>query len=688
MLYFANRVRPFAGSALRLLFRILCFILAWTVLFGLMRLILVAATWSHHGDATTALLLESFLRGARFDLSIAAKLGLLFTLWMIWRPIPGRWEMRIAFSVFAIVAFLSIFALIAEVEFYKEFEQRLGRLAFEFFSTKSEHNSIILGMVWDGYPVIRWMLVCFAIWGLFVWLMRPLLIRNIPAKSACATRVTVTVLWISLSAVAFRGGLQQSVLRWGDGYFSQNPYANQMAQNGIFTLIDALRHPESKQKFAAKWEHSLSSKKTTDLVRAATLLPGEELVDPEHYLLLRTSPPSSIAIKRPQNVVVVIMESFTARFCGAVGANFGATPNYDALAQEGILFDRAFSVGTHTAQGVYGTLCSFPHLPDFETLMKQPIAQQPFRSLPAILGESGFETLFLYNGLFSWDNKEGFFRNHGMQRFIGRNDYINPTFVDPDWGVSDHDVFNRAVKEFSQIAQRKKPFLGVVLTLSNHSPFNLPKIPRLNHIEGGGEQNQRLNGIHYADWALGEFIKAAKQASWFNDTLFVFVGDHGFAIPPQLTELGLLHMHVPLLFYGPKILGTQHETRHTIASQLDIVPSILGILGSKSPHQSFGRDLFRLSAEDQGHACLKDSGGAFMGWIEGDQALIGESGKPVSLYQHDFSFPPGVIPEAIENSESMTEHLQAFVQAGIWTLKQRRAAPGPTSSRQPVALMK
>lgn len=652
---------------------LLVFLLAWTALFELMRLILVVATWSHRGDATISLILQSFLRGARFDLSMAAKAALVFALWMIWRPFPGRWEKRFVFGAFALVALLSVFALIAEVEFYKEFEQRLGRLAFEYFSTKSEHNAIIAGMIWHGYPVVRWTLACFAIWLLFIWLVRPLFIKTSADPRGVGSRIIATVLWLVISVVAFRGGLQQSVLRWGDGYFSQNTYANQMAQNGLFTLVDALRHPESKQKLAAQWERILPLEKATAIVRQITLLPGEKLVGPDDHMLLRTSPPSTIALKRPHNVVVVIMESFTARFCGATGAKFGTTPNYDALAHEGILFDRAFSVGTHTAQGVYGTLCSFPHLPDFETLMKQPLGQQPFRSLPAILGEAGFETLFLYNGLFSWDNKEGFFRNHGMQRFIGRNDYKDPTFVDPDWGVSDHDVFNRAVKEFTEIAQRKKPFLGVVLTLSNHSPFNLPKIPGLSLIEGGGEQNQRLNGVHYADWAVGEFIKAARQTSWFDDTLFVFTGDHGFGIPPNLTELGLLHMHVPILFYGPAILGTRHETRHTTASQLDILPTILGMVGTEATHQSFGRDLFRLEENDPGHALVKDSGGAFVGWIEGNEVLIGNGGKPVSLYQYDLSFPPSVTPQNLDARKEMAEHMQAFVQSGIWTIKQRRA---------------
>ncbi|MEP6662229.1 MAG: LTA synthase family protein [Verrucomicrobiota bacterium] len=670
-----NEPKSFAATLGRLFATLVIFLLAWTILFEFMRLILVVFTWSHHGNATGKLILQSFLHGLRFDLSMAAKLGLLFTLWIIWRPKPGRWEKRILFGTFAVIALVSIFALIAEVEFYKEFEQRLGRLAFEYFSTNSEHNAIIMGMVWHGYPVVRWVLACLAIWLLFVWLLRPLLIKKVPLETSVVTKISATVLWLFISVVAFRGGLQPSPLRWGDGYFSQNTYANQMAQNGLFTLADALNHRESNQKLAAKWENVLPIEKAREIVRATTLLPGEKLIEPEKYLLLRTSPPSTIATNRPVNVVVVIMESFTARFCGATGAKFGATPNYDSLAKDGILFDHAFSVGTHTAQGVYGTLCSFPHLPDFETLMKQPIAQQPFRSLPAILGESGFETLFLYNGLFSWDNKEGFFRNHGMQRFIGRSDYKNPTFVDPDWGVSDYDVFMRAVQEFSEMASRKKRFFGAIMTLSNHSPFNLPTIPGLTHIEGGDEQNQRLNGVHYADWAVGEFIKAAKQTSWFNDTLFVFTGDHGFGIPPNLTEIGILHMHVPILFYGPNIIGTGHEVRHTVISQLDIIPSILGMLGLETPHQSFGRDVFRLKENDPGHALTKDSGGAFVGWIEGDQMLVGRDGKPVSLYRLDLSFPPSVTPEPFDKSEEMAERMKAFVESGIWALKNRRAAP-------------
>jgi phosphoglycerol transferase MdoB-like AlkP superfamily enzyme len=376
-------------------------------------------------------------------------------------------------------------------------------------------------------------------------------------------------------------------------------------------------------------------------------------------------------------VVLVMMESFSARFCGATGAKFDATPNYDELARHGVLFDRAFSVSTHTAQGVFGTLCSFPNLPDYDGIMKLPLGNQPFRSLPAVLKEKGFTNVFLYNGYFSWDNKEGFFRQQGMHRFIGRSDYINPTFVDPDWGVSDFDVFMRALEEFDDLAKTGQPFLGLILTLSNHAPFNLPKVEGLKLIAGGGEQNTRLNGIHYADWAVGQFMERARTKPWFHDTLFVFVGDHGFGIPPVLTRAGLLHQHVPLLFYAPSILGDTGEVRHVTASQVDILPSILGLLGTDGLHQSFGRDLFDLPAGDPGHAYVKASGSDIAGYIEGDEILTVLPNKPAMLQTIDLGFPPSASDDLSatkpERAAEMERRLKALIVTGLNVLKEHRA---------------
>ncbi len=667
----------FLAAVAKALIPALWFWLAWVVMFQLLRVLLIVATWSHHGDATWLLVGQAVVRGLRCDAAIAAWLTLPFGLWRIWRDSPRRWERRVVFGLFGLLSLAGIFALIAEVEFYKEFQMRLGPLAYEYFSTKAEHNAIVLGMVWHGYPVVRWTLVCLVVWAVFFWVQRQQF-QPRPIGAGLLGRASATVMLIATSVICIRGGFQSTPLRWGDAYFSGNTYANQMAGNGLWSLMDAMRSSSSGLKLARQWKRRMPLEEATRLVREIVLLPGEKLIEPDKYPLLRVSPPNDALVKRPRNVVLVLMESFTARFNGAVGAQFGATPHFDALAREGILFDRAFSVSTHTAQGVFATLCSFPNLPDYDRPAKGSAGEQPFRTLPRIFSENGFETLFLYNGLFSWDNKEGFYRHQGVQRFIGRDDFKNPTFVDKDWGPCDFDVFNRAVEEFSDLAAKKKRFFGIILTLSNHAPFDLPKVEGLETITSGGDQNKRINGVHYADWALGQFMGSARKQEWFDDTLFVFVGDHGFGIPPSLTEVDLLHMHVPLLFYGPALFGGKHEVRHQTVGHLDILPSIVGLVGLDTPHQAFGRDVFRLRADDPGYAYVKRVGEPMPGWIEGNEILVGGVGAQGRHYRLDLGFPPGVSEELgqrePESRDKLSRHQEAFIVAGLHTLERRLAA--------------
>jgi phosphoglycerol transferase MdoB-like AlkP superfamily enzyme len=651
--------------------------LSWIVVFQLMRLLLIVATSAHRGEASSPLLAEAALHGLRFDMAIGAWLVIPFALWWIWRPLARPWERRIWITLFLLTSVVGIFALVAEVEFYKEFQMRLGPLAFEYFSTNGEHNAIVAGMVWHGYPVVRWTLFCLVVWALFAW---PSLRLFRPRPHGCdwKTHSVSTLLLAAAAVLAIRSGTGAAPLRWGDAFFSQNAYANQMAMNGLWAVLDTARHAARNDDESRKWKRRMPVEEAIEITRKTILLPGEELVDPAKYPLLRTSPPNHRLARRPDNVVLVMMESFTARFNDACGASFGATPNFARLAGEGILFDRALSVSTHTAPGVFGTLCSFPILPDAGYVMKSPYGQQPFRSLPRIFAENGFETLFLYNGLFSWDNKEGFFRHQGIKHFIGRDDYVNPSFVDPDWGVSDLDVFNRAIEEFDALSARGKPFFSVVLTLSNHAPFNLPQIDGLDPIRGGGEQNPRLNGVHYADWALGEFMRKSRDKSWYDDTLFVFVGDHGFGLPPKIAELSLLHMHVPLLFHAPSLFGGGNEVRHVTAGQMDILPTLVGLMGFDTPHQAFGRDLFRLPPDDPGHAFVKRSGEPLLGWVESDLIFVGSVMTPSAFHRIDLGFPPNASEELSASmpaeSADFSRKLDAMVVTGLHTLEKRLAA--------------
>jgi phosphoglycerol transferase MdoB-like AlkP superfamily enzyme len=651
----------------------------WLLLFQMMRLVLIVCTGAHRGEADALLLARAALHGSRFDMAIAAWLVAPLALWWLWRPAPKRVEKRLVFAAFLVSSLLGIFALVAEVEFYKEFQMRLGPLAFEYFSTNEEHNAIVLGMVWHGYPVLRWTLFCLVVWAAFAFGSRRLF-REAPGETvSLKTHGPATLILITCTVLAIRGGLGAAPLRWGDAFFSHNAYANQMAMNGLWAMIDTARHAAKDKGESSKWMKRMPVDEAVLTTREIVLLPGEKLVDADKFPLLRTSPPNEMLVRKPRNVVLVLMESFSARFNDAIGADFGATPNFAALARESILYDRAFSVSTHTAPGVFGTLCSFPILPDAGYVMKSPLGQQKFRSLPRIFSENGFETLFLYNGQFSWDNKEGFFRHEGIQRFIGRHDFKNPVFVDPDWGVSDQDVFDRAVSEFNDMSAHGKPFFSVILTLSNHAPFNLPQVDGLEPIRNGGAQNQRLNGVHYADWALGRFMDMAREQPWHDDTLFVFTGDHGFGIPPKLTELSLLHMHVPLMFHAPALFKRKGEVRHGVAGHLDILPTIIGLMGFDTPHQAFGRDLFRLPQDDKGHAFVKRSGEPLLGCIEDDSIFVGSVLAPPGFHRIDLGFPPSASDDLLSSerdaAKAFSRKLDAMVVTGLHTLESRLAAP-------------
>jgi phosphoglycerol transferase MdoB-like AlkP superfamily enzyme len=656
------------------------------VLFALLRGVLLWRNSTLTAQVPFKLLLQSFWVGARFDLAISSYLLIPLLLLLILLP---RYR-RLLLSGFAVSVGLLLFMGVAEIEFYREFESRFNNLVFEYLG----HPKIVAGMIWDGYPVLRytllWIVLAAVLAGSIVLFYRIFLRPQRPVASSRQSmlRIMGTVVALTLMIFFSRGGFGSSPLRWGDAFFCEVPFANHLALNGFFTLGRSIWDKiYSKHK---GWVKAMPPDKALQMTRGMLSLPGDQPLASNDYPLLRrqqtasgTSPAVTRQNQRAPNVVVILMESFSARFVGTLGAEQKLTPEFDRLADKGVLYKRAFSNGTHTHQGVYASLTSFPNLPGYEYLMKMMEANQEFSGLPSILDRHGYQTLFLYNGLFSWDNKEGFFRQHGIDRFIGTEDYRDPTFVDPVWGVSDYDVYHRANAEFSAMA-KQGPFLGVILTLSNHAPFNLPEPLPFPRIETGNDMDARFNGMRYADWSLGEFFRMASKEPYFDNTLFVITGDHGFASPPMITPMQLSRFHVPLLFYAPGLIGENGQKRETVASQVDITPSILGLLGLKDPQQCWGRNLFALDAADEGFAVIKPSGGEDeVALIEGDRVLIkSPKGKP-RLYRYVFGPPPNSSENLYGKQKTlaraMEKSLLAYVQTGILTLRARHLGlpPGP-----------
>lgn len=649
--------------------------LALLLLFALMRLALLLFNRELAAAVPAGALLDAFGVGLRFDLRLVviACAPMLLAI-ASYRAMQAR---RLFVGWLALFSTLCAFLGAVELNFYHEFQQRLNSLVFQYLQ---EDPATVLSMLWHGFPVLRLLLACAAVSWLFLALFRRLdRATRRPGRPLAAkplpVRLAVLALCLLSSVALARGTLRQGPpLRWGDAFHSQSIFANHLALNGVMTLANAAIHKASDHGQRG-WVSKLGEPEAWQRVRGRLLVPGDALVDPEAAPVRRVyTPPAAAALPGVRNVVVILLESFNGHYVGALGSPEGITPHFDALAREGVLFTRFFSNGTHTHQGMFATMACFPNLPGYEYLMNQSQATHAFSGLPQLLSARKFDDVYVYNGDFAWDNQRGFFRNQGMQHFVGRNDFVDPVFSDPTWGVSDQDMFGRAVQELAA-KDRGRPFYALLQTLSNHTPYALPDPLPVPAVTGHGALDQHLTAMRYSDWALGQFFERARREPFFKDTLFVVLGDHGFGTPEMITEMSLHRFNVPMLLIGPGARELFGERRDVVGSQVDVVPTIMGRLGQPVRHQCWGRDLLALPEGDPGIAVIKPSGNdATVAVVEGERILVQVPGLPARLYRYALGAKSSAEPqEDAARATAMGQYLDAYLHAATRALLDNRA---------------
>lgn len=643
------------------------YIVLYLIMMAVLRALLLYRNIELTASIPSADIINAFLEGIRFDLIIASITAVPLAFALLFPSGLGKRKLAILWLVVmgAIVSFVGI----VELDFYHEFHTRLNSLAFQYLK---EDPATVSSMIWNGFPVVKYLLLWAFIWGAYIiglrWLNRLTRIKE-PRATLLASRVAFFLLVFFLFAWGGRGTLRSGPpLRWGDAFQSKHLFANHLGLNGSYTLVKAIL-ASSKGNPGKKWLSVLPDQDALDITRKLLLTKQDKLIEPDVFPVLRQHTPINKIKNNPKNIVFIIMESFSAEFIGALGHHYGITPEFDKLTQEGLLFDRFFSNGTHTHQGMFASIACFPNLPGYEYLMQQPEGQHGFSGLPAVLKRRNFNDVYVYNGDFSWDNQEGFFTNQGMTRFIGRKAYKNPIFSDPTWGVSDEDMFNKAVDELNGLPT-DKPFYAVLQSLSNHTPYALPDKLPVDEVTGFGELNLHLTAQRYSDWALGQFFEQAKQTDWYDETVFVIVGDHGFSINRQLSEIDLLRFHIPMLIIGSGIKEVYGSRNHTVGTQVDMVPTLVSLLGKPFKHQCWGRDLLALPSGDLGFGIIKPSGSdQTVALIKGDKILIKRPHEKPVLGQYAF-YPLESYRSYDDKKEkdNMEHQLKGYIQTAMQAL--------------------
>jgi phosphoglycerol transferase MdoB-like AlkP superfamily enzyme len=301
---------------------------------------------------------------------------------------------------------------------------------------------------------------------------------------------------------------------------------------------------------------------------------------------------------------MVMMESVRALESGAYGAEPSITPELDKLAGDGMLFKNFYANGSQTARGELALLCSFyPNPTDAVTYRIKP--EVKMSSLPGILTQRGYATLWISGFRKEYQNKYGFLSKHGVNEFHDQKG-MPPDTPRIGWGPSDEEIFKYAE---SILDRQAEPFFAEITTLSNHWDFqsDYPTASQTPKFIGSKEYVGYTRGVYYTDWAVGRFMERMRAKPYFENTIFVFVSDHSIWLFPSDPELESVqkqeaYFRMPLIIYAPELI--EPAVVEAVGSQVDFAPTMLHLLGVRERNAFVGRSLLAEESESERYALM------------------------------------------------------------------------------------
>ncbi|XDD48965.1 LTA synthase family protein [Leptospira sp. WS92.C1] len=598
----------------------LSYTFGFLILFLVYRFVFLIVFFSKLESATFLEVILGFFVGIRFDLSVCAMLVGPFWILSSIHPL-NRWKFySYLWGVGPILLFFWAFAhLVGDVLYFGETNKHLGYEGFVFLG---KEFWIILKSFFVGNSAV-------AIFSSSVILiLLPISIRFYIQKSFYTYKENKKSgeLWqlILIPPILFlivRGGFQARPLRPSDAMISRTYLVNQLALNGIFTSIMDLKNQSIPSNLQVPYLQAIR------IVREEIDYSGARFISEEYPLLRETKETSR---KKPPNVVIVLLESWTGKYAFSNGTirpeGKLIAPHFESLVREGAYFPSFFASGGRTTNGLLSTLTGIPDGPGL-TVVRTPQVLSNFGGLGTILKSIGYSTLFLHGGDVSFDNMNFLFSHWGFDTILGQEhfDSLKKYNAGP-WGYYDGDLLSEL---HETLIKQKSPFLAVTLTLTTHYPYQTPS-KEFNVFSSKLEEADYFNVYHYTDQAIDSFLQKAKTAPYFKDTVFIFVGDHSHHRNLDYFE----DRNVPFLIYSPGRIKPRMDYR--ISSQLDVIPTILGILGKKVQFSAMGRDL--LSPDLKGGVAYFAFGNLF-GWIENNWIFYSFTDK---VRNSSFSISPRI----------------------------------------------
>jgi phosphoglycerol transferase MdoB-like AlkP superfamily enzyme len=571
--------------------------LFWIFVFHFQRVLFSIHNWGKFSDVSFGEWFQAFIYSFRLDIATAAALIVFPLLFLLFYLAFQQRIFKILFFGFLFVeAFLVALIHSGEINAYGEWNHKLTSRVFMHLGNPDEVVRTA------DYGMTFWFFVYAIIECVFAWKLMRFLFRfklsafQLHPALKIALIVVIFALQSGVSFVLLRGGFQQIPININAAIYSNSPVSNDLAINPLYFFVKSYMLYNRSE--IDEYMPDIKPERAKQLCEQLLTYPKEH----SNFILKEHVDKSKV------NIVLVVLESWSADAVSCMSSIKGSTPQFDKLAKEGLLFTNVYATSTTSEIGNASIFSGFPGVPEVSISM-QPEKHRKLKSINQSLKPRNYSSSYIFSGDLKYGNIGGFFMDHGFDVVKDENSYPSD-LPRGKLNFFDEDLFRFFIDE---INSAKEPFLQCAFTGSTHAPYDQPK-GKGKHFTG--VEADFMNSVVYSDQSIGKFIENAKKQKWYENTLFIFVADHGHSTPLNQNPASSSYFRIPLLFWG-EVLKDKYKNKkvETIGSQADLAATLLYQLGLESEEYPYSKDLlnphiepFAMHAISRGYGWVSQHG--------------------------------------------------------------------------------
>ncbi|WP_291127429.1 LTA synthase family protein [Flavobacterium sp. UBA7682] len=602
-------------------------------------------------DNKISLILHAFFIGFRFDtlvsftiLSLPALIGGIAFLFNF----LSTTLLRFLYLFTAIGYTLAFMICAVDIPFFNHFFKRLNDTIFIW----NNAGGFAFKMVLQEPGFYSFFIIFLVLILSFFWIIKKVAKKHIEIvvsrKRTLYYNISLLLFLYSILFIGMRGRVEKkSPMIAGTAFFSTYPFINQLGLNPVYTFIHSFLDKSKSENNRLNW---IDDKIAIHEMRDEFSCDSSDIDCP----LIRQE--LSVAPFEGSNVVLVIMESMAAHRMKRYGNTEKLTPYLDSLSSRSLVFDSTFSAGIHTFNGIYATLFANPALMKRHSLDQLTVPKM--FGFSNVLKKKGYQNIFFTTHDELFDNMSGFLLANDFETIIGEKDYPSSE-VKSALGVPDEYMFRFAIPKLNALSKKGSPFFAAFMTGSNHDPHIIPE----NTGFKKRHEESSLAVIEYSDWSVQQFMSYASKQSWYNNTVFVFVADHGVPLWNDTYDIPFSFHHIPFFIYAPG--KTEPQEFKKLALQTDVFPTVMSMIAKQYQNNTFGINLFTqqhkdiVFSSDDVLACMNDS-----------LLYIYRSGRNSSLYKYRNNDKNDYIEKLPQLGQRMSTVAFSWLQTSQWMISQ------------------